>query len=276
MTASDPRIPGEEPAAQPQPMILARLAAAVRRQDWFVVALEIAIVVLGVIIGFQVTAWGEARSDAAKEQVYLRQLAADLRESDLLVAQVDSAEVPWLAATGRVVRAYYTPEPPPRDSLIAWMRLAWHHRTVQPLLGTAEALVATGDLRLIRSDSLRKEIVVYLQSMRREIQNQNDYAEEWVRYTDLPMEGIDPSEFVRDYFGPVVLDSLSQDPDFLIPPEPRRVRFPLDVEAYLANRSYNRAWFKAYSNKRQLRTSRAAIRESGQGLLRFVEAALAE
>jgi hypothetical protein len=43
---------------------------------------EAAVVVLGVAIGFQVAAWGSARSDVAKEQRYLSQLASDLRETE--------------------------------------------------------------------------------------------------------------------------------------------------------------------------------------------------
>ena len=38
---------------------VARLAGAVRRQDWLTVVVEIAVVVIGVVIGFQVTAWGK-------------------------------------------------------------------------------------------------------------------------------------------------------------------------------------------------------------------------
>ena len=60
-------------------LIMARLADAVRRQDWFTVLVEIAIVVLGVVIGFQVTAWGQARADARLGRAYTERLLADLR-----------------------------------------------------------------------------------------------------------------------------------------------------------------------------------------------------
>ncbi|NNF58213.1 MAG: hypothetical protein HKN04_08215, partial [Rhodothermaceae bacterium] len=66
-------------------MILARLRRAIQEQNWFAVVLEIVIVVLGVVIGFQISAWGEARADRAQEQVYLQQLAADLRATEALM-----------------------------------------------------------------------------------------------------------------------------------------------------------------------------------------------
>ncbi len=43
-------------------MILRRIAAALRKQDWFTVLIETLIVVLGVFLGLQVNNWNEARS----------------------------------------------------------------------------------------------------------------------------------------------------------------------------------------------------------------------
>ena len=55
-------------------MILARLTRAIREQNWFAVVLEFVIVVLGVVIGFQVTAWNAERAERAREAYYLVQL----------------------------------------------------------------------------------------------------------------------------------------------------------------------------------------------------------
>lgn len=46
-------------------MILRRLSEAVRKQDWFTVAVETLIVVFGVFMGLQVNNWNEARQDYA-------------------------------------------------------------------------------------------------------------------------------------------------------------------------------------------------------------------
>ncbi len=42
-------------------MILARISSAIRAQNWFAVALEFVIVIAGVAIGFQTTAWNAER-----------------------------------------------------------------------------------------------------------------------------------------------------------------------------------------------------------------------
>ena len=59
-------------------MILRRLAEAIRGQNWFTVALEILIVVVGIFIGLQVNDWNQARIDRGLETRYLERLHADL------------------------------------------------------------------------------------------------------------------------------------------------------------------------------------------------------
>jgi len=62
-------------------MILARLTRAMRQQNWFAVALEFVIVVAGVVIGFQVTAWNAERESVALERSYLERLHEDMIQS---------------------------------------------------------------------------------------------------------------------------------------------------------------------------------------------------
>ena len=49
-------------------MILRRLAHAIRQQNWFTVVLEVAIVVLGILIGLQVDDWNQQRLERASDQ----------------------------------------------------------------------------------------------------------------------------------------------------------------------------------------------------------------
>jgi hypothetical protein len=55
-------------------MILSRLVKAVREQNWFAVALEFLIVILGVVIGFQVSLMGQHQAERAREADYLVRL----------------------------------------------------------------------------------------------------------------------------------------------------------------------------------------------------------
>jgi hypothetical protein len=61
-------------------MILRRVIEHLRRQEWTAIAIDFAIVVVGVFIGIQVANWNEARAERARASAYRAQLAADLNE----------------------------------------------------------------------------------------------------------------------------------------------------------------------------------------------------
>lgn len=59
---------------------LAKIAQRLRAHDWFAAAIEVAIVVLGIFLGFQVTQWNDARQNRAREVTLMLNVARDLRE----------------------------------------------------------------------------------------------------------------------------------------------------------------------------------------------------
>ena len=59
-------------------MLLRKLAVAVQRQDWFTVLLEIFIVMVGIFLGLQASAWNQSRIDRAEEAVFLAALYDDI------------------------------------------------------------------------------------------------------------------------------------------------------------------------------------------------------
>jgi hypothetical protein len=59
---------------------LARIAQRLRAHDWTAAAIEVAIVVLGIFLGFQVTQWNEERQAQAREETLLINVARNLRE----------------------------------------------------------------------------------------------------------------------------------------------------------------------------------------------------
>ena len=60
-------------------MILRRVIAQFRKQEWTAIAIDFVIVVLGVFLGLQVSNWNAGRADRASERQYLGQLREDLR-----------------------------------------------------------------------------------------------------------------------------------------------------------------------------------------------------
>ena len=62
-------------------MILRRIAAALKRQDWATVFVEFALVVVGVLIALQLDNWNDARKERKLERAYLNRLYIDLEKS---------------------------------------------------------------------------------------------------------------------------------------------------------------------------------------------------
>ncbi|MFN0023861.1 MAG: hypothetical protein ACKVS5_08175 [Parvularculaceae bacterium] len=67
-------------------MILRRVIAHFRKQEWTAIFLDFLIVVAGVFVGLQVSNWNAARSERAKEYGYLVRLHEDLSRS---IATID-------------------------------------------------------------------------------------------------------------------------------------------------------------------------------------------
>lgn len=67
-------------------MILRGLVERVRKQDWAAVAIEFALVVVGVFLGMQVSNWNDERNGRVLEAAYLARIAQDVRSD---VADMD-------------------------------------------------------------------------------------------------------------------------------------------------------------------------------------------
>ncbi|KXI26920.1 hypothetical protein [Paraglaciecola hydrolytica] len=59
-------------------MILHRITQHVKDQNWFAVALDFVIVVVGILIAFQITNWGDTKAERKRETQILQQIATDL------------------------------------------------------------------------------------------------------------------------------------------------------------------------------------------------------
>ena len=130
-------------------------------------AAEGVVIVASILLAFGIDAWWSSTQDRAREAAYLSLVASDLRSTlannERFGTIADSVVDP---ATANLVRAYYMQDLPEADSLLEWMDLAHASMVVQPTLGTIEGLVGSGDLVLIRSDSLKAALRQYLNEMK--------------------------------------------------------------------------------------------------------------
>jgi len=97
-------------------MLLRRVMENVKDQNWFAVLLDFFIVIFGILIAFQLQAWGERRAAAARADQSLHQLYEEsevilahwtgtVRAYDLDIEQQDQV-VAALAATDESMRRH--------------------------------------------------------------------------------------------------------------------------------------------------------------------------
>lgn len=271
----EPLESSEPPAARPSRAItfLGRITQALREQNWAAVVIEIGIVVIGVVIGFQVTAWGQARSDVATEQTYLRQLHADLVSSEEGIAEIIQLHNRRAFCAAGIAHAFWQDDRPPQDSLVTWIGLPLSHRRYRPILGTAKAIVSTGDLRLVSDDSLRAELVQYIESAEEQLEDVRRYEETYYRPGVAALrQEIDP-EALR-----VMRDSSRIRAGGLrgIPDIRDKVPFPVDINSILTNRQVYNAYQSLLIAHRNSTFRYLTMLEDTQVLRARVERALEE
>lgn len=137
---------------------LGRLTLALREQNWVAVLIEVGVVVLGVAIGFQVTAWGVERDARAEEQALLVGLRTEFEEVlngiDAQVAKhrrVESAVLAILDALAEAERKGERFATIPDDTLL-WALVP---TTTQFGQGVLDGILVSGRLELIRDRDLR-------------------------------------------------------------------------------------------------------------------------
>lgn len=115
--------------------------------------------VIGILIALQINNWNEFRKERKKEEMYLKSLKSDLRESQTELRRViektdrvTSASLQLLSFSTDTV-----PMPPPAvfDSLVAE---TFGYTIAMTNEGTINDISGSGDLKVIRNDSLRRMI----------------------------------------------------------------------------------------------------------------------
>lgn len=247
-----------------------------RGLPWLRIFAEGGVIVASILLAFAIDAWWDGRKDRAQEAAYLHMLASDARETLSNNAMFDARADSVDRAGARLVRAYYEPSLPPRDSILAWFNTATNYWVVQPRLGTAHALVSTGDLDLMRDDSLRLEVTNYLTNMIAFDGFEQLWSDEFVAALDELSRHVDPEDLRLNLVSMSVRDSLAASDDlYPLPAGPLRPIRPLDVEALVRDNEVHRILARMNRAKMRMRTQRMRMETASQLLLERVDAALA-
>jgi len=146
-------------------MVIRHIREHVGSHNWFAVAIDVGIVVLGVFLGTQVNNWNEGRLDRAKGRQYRVRLVDELKTTESIMAvfkaYADAARAHGVAALGVVD---HPDNPAGTDFLID----AYQASQVVPRAGrhaTYDEIVGAGDLDLVGPPALREQVSNYFWRM---------------------------------------------------------------------------------------------------------------
>lgn len=150
-------------------MILTSITQALRTQNWFAVVVEFIIVLAGVVIGFQISAWSETRIEHQREILILERLHADFIEIEARTATVIE-QLDTRIEAGNAFEALLRQDQNEVSDLDFFIGLQNAIGTPVPngRSATYTELVASGEMRLIRSEHLREALVEFDEQVRRQ------------------------------------------------------------------------------------------------------------
>lgn len=143
-----------------------RLAQRLREHDWFTSAIELAIVVIGILLALEVSNWNQERLDARRARAYLERIRADL-ETDLRVNRSRAQFMAQVDRYGRLALAHADTGALVEGS--AWKTVLAYFQAGQFYAYSREGntfaeMRDAGDLGLIRDPGLRSQLAFYYES----------------------------------------------------------------------------------------------------------------
>jgi len=144
-------------------MILRRVIAHFRKQEWTAIAIDFVIVVVGVFVGLQVNNWNEARSERAREAFAIAALRSDSQALDFSVSHgvcwhrraLDGLQVIAEALdAGRL-------DPEVEARFENGLRFGYMNASTNKASGALSELLSSGNMELLRDPALRAALIEY-------------------------------------------------------------------------------------------------------------------
>ena len=125
--------------------------------DWKRAATEMSVIVVGVLIALGVDSCWSNVQDRERERAYLRQLLSDVTQIESELRDVIGNDSSTLARASRFIDAAFADSAEAPDDF----SIGGGYSQFRPLSGTFTALIQSGDIHLIRDDSVRFRIIAY-------------------------------------------------------------------------------------------------------------------
>ncbi len=124
---------------------------------------EIILVVLGILIAIQINGWNEGRKDRNKEKVLLAELHKEATGNLAQFEENKAGHINSLRACNIVLRnvSSMNDTQVSLDSVLRYGPGVFRGLTFDPSNGVIESLISTGEIQLIRNDSLRNYLITW-------------------------------------------------------------------------------------------------------------------
>ena len=144
-------------------MLLRRILKRTRDENWVALALELTMLIVGILLAFQVDRFYDRWQDGQLEDRYLERLTSDLENDTAEIAEVVARTERRLAQVRLLVDAIGQPDIAgeyPSDFVYAIEQVTW--RSVPTITTyTYDELLSTGRMTLLRSEELRNGLAEY-------------------------------------------------------------------------------------------------------------------
>ena len=144
-------------------MLLRRVIAHLRNQEWTAIAIDFVIVVVGVFVGLQVNNWNEARSERAREAFAIAALRSDFRALDFSVSHAvcwHRRALDGLQVIAEALNAGRL-DPEVRARFENGLRFGYMNASTNKASGTLSELLSSGNMGRLRDPQLRAALIEY-------------------------------------------------------------------------------------------------------------------
>jgi hypothetical protein len=136
-------------------MILRRLSANLRAQNWTAIWIEFVLLVAGVFLGIQVSNWNAERETREKSAFFTARLAADLRVEAWAYQYLIEYEKDVLANARRALDGFDGSHPLSDEQLVIAAYRATQYESQDRHRATYDELTSTGTIGLITDQQMR-------------------------------------------------------------------------------------------------------------------------
>ena len=202
---------------------------------WF--ASEFVVVVAGILVALGLQAWWQNRQDALRGAEYQEQVLSDVRVTERTLRESIAIDRARYSATKLLSTALYAPDIPTREQTLQWLQShsGWINDP-RPVVGNVNALIQTGEIRLVSNPEVRRAIISYASIMDTTWEDRDAQSARMVRANDLALARLEAADV----------------PPLLATPSPAGTYDPADLQGYLPR--YLAAWARLRADE-QFRTA---------------------